>query len=564
MNDTPTTPAIVPPPRPRRRKSLFIVAAIACGLLPLILLETGLRLAGVGRDVTYQDPLVGFSRVAPLFELGDRELVYQTVRSRQVLFEKQMFAATKPADGFRIFCLGGSTVRGRPYTTQTAFPRWLQLELSARDPAHTYEVINCGGLSYASYRLAHILQEVLTYDPDLIIIATGHNEFLEDRTYGEVKHRSGLRAWCEDRLHQLRTVRLLRGLTNDKDTDGKASGDDQTVLPELVEARLDEASGYASYHRDDEWADAVRHHFDQSLRTMIGMCEAAAVPLMIVKLGSNVRDCPPFKSEHRPSLTVEQQRDWQAHVDAAGQQEAADAALASYRSALAIDGEHALLRFRIARLLDRLGRPDEAVPHYLAARELDVCPLRMRQSFAEALESIASETHTPLIDADRFIASQCDTGLPGNDWYMDHVHPTIEAHQLIASTLVSHIAQESWSPQLARWTDDSRRIAWQDHWNSLGPNYHFDGFERVHWLENWARRRRLYNDTLPRDPASHLRYGDRLWNFGHQDEAWEHYAEALETDPSLHNQLQGRCDRLRNQGRRGEAVQLQDRLAAPM
>ncbi len=45
------------------------------------------------------------------------------------------------------------------------------------------EVINVGGISYASYRIAAILDEVLQHEPDLVVIYMGHNEFLEARTY---------------------------------------------------------------------------------------------------------------------------------------------------------------------------------------------------------------------------------------------------------------------------------------------------------------------------------------------------------------------------------------------
>jgi hypothetical protein len=55
----------------------------------------------------------------------------------------------------------------------------LELELQATQPDRTWEVINCGGVSYGSWRLVAVLKEVLQYAPDLIILATGENEFLE-------------------------------------------------------------------------------------------------------------------------------------------------------------------------------------------------------------------------------------------------------------------------------------------------------------------------------------------------------------------------------------------------
>jgi tetratricopeptide (TPR) repeat protein len=550
-----------PPGRPaRRRRRLYIAAAIVCGLLPVLVLEAGLRLADVGEEVTYQDPLVGFSRVAPLFELDEQAGVFRTARSHQVLFEAQQFAARKPAEGIRIFCLGGSSVRGRPYTTDTAFTRWLQLELAARDQGRSYEVVNCGGLSYASYRLTHILDEVLEYQPDLIVVATGHNEFLEDRTYKHLKTRSWLRAAVEDRVHRLRTMRVLRELVHGDDA--PTPDDERTILPELVQARLDQASGYGSYHRDDEWAAQVQQHFEHSIKAMIEMCGEAEVPVVLVLLGSNVRDCPPFKSEHRPGLSLEQEQSWQADCDRAAAVEASDPqhALELYLAAAQIDDEHALLRFRIARLLDRLGRTDEAAGHYLAAKDRDVCPLRMPDSFAASLRQTADRTGTPLIDGRGLIEAECEASLPGNDWYMDHVHPTIGGHQIIGRALAAMVEESLETVNLRPWSDEERRASRRQHLQSLGKIYLTNGYERVNWLENWARRRRLLEETFPRAPAAHLRYGHREWDFARQEQAWEHYQTAMQADPQMLVLLKGRIAQLIEQGRPTEATQMAERL----
>src|SRR5213594_4056671 len=164
----------------RGRRALVRAAAVIVGVSPLLALEAGLRLCGAGR-AQVSDSLSGFNQNFPLFErVGG---VYRTSPAREPFFPEQEFSLAKPTNGFRIFCFGGSTVYGHPYQGDTAFPKWLELELDATHPTRSYQAINCGGVSYASYRLAPIVKEVLNYQPDLVIIATGENEFLEDRTY---------------------------------------------------------------------------------------------------------------------------------------------------------------------------------------------------------------------------------------------------------------------------------------------------------------------------------------------------------------------------------------------
>src|SRR5437762_1431174 len=95
--------------------------AVAIALFPLVLLESGLRLFGVARS-SFADPLSGFSQSVPLFER--QGAIYRTSAGREPFFCHQEFPAEKPRNGFRIFCLGGSTVHGHPYQSETAFPKW--------------------------------------------------------------------------------------------------------------------------------------------------------------------------------------------------------------------------------------------------------------------------------------------------------------------------------------------------------------------------------------------------------------------------------------------------------
>ena len=541
----------------RWRRVGFPLAAVLLGLSPFVLLEIGLWLFNVGNPDAYVDPFVGFSRVRPLFQLDQDAGFYRTAASRELFFGTQQFAAEKPPNGFRVFALGGSTVRGRPYQTETSFVKWLQLELSGHDPTQQFETVNCGGLSYASYRLMPILEEVLHYEPDLIILATGHNEFLEDRTYGSVKSRSAARAWIEDRVYSLRTITLLRQLRGSAaDDSNDQSG--KTILAEEVEARLDSRSGYASYHRDENWRAQVLAHFDQTMRAMIDACRKTGVPLLLVKLGSNLRDCPPFKSEHKAGLSSEDELVWQSAFDAATKVEQNDCkqALRLYRQAGKLDGDHALLAYRIAGCLDRLGRHAQARGYFIKAKDLDVCPLRFLEDMDGMQHAISEATQTPLVDARQVLQLSSPAQIPGNNFYVDHVHPTIGAHQMIAQAILSKMktlrllgGQSEWQPSL-------RRRAYRSHLKQLGPIYFANGRRRVGWLENWASRKRHLQESLPRDVRGFLHAGHRHVDFGDFDRAWEYYNSAISQQPSAVRSILDHGRRLFEQGRSTSARHL--------
>lgn len=188
----------------------FRVAAVLVGLLPFVLIEVALRAFGLGHPSWHDDPFVGFSEAWPLFEQNEAGGRYEIARSKRVHFYPESFAVPKPPREFRIFCIGDSTVQGNPWTTETSFTTWLEISLNAAQPDRQWDVINCGGVSYASYRMVPILEEVLRHQPDLIIVHASHNEFLEDRTYGDLKQTPRWLWHLHEQTSRLRTFNLLR------------------------------------------------------------------------------------------------------------------------------------------------------------------------------------------------------------------------------------------------------------------------------------------------------------------------------------------------------------------
>ncbi len=50
-------------------------------------------------------------------------------------------------------------------------------------PRRSIEVINVSAHAYAAYRVRLLFDRVLEFEPDLLVLCTGNNEFLEKRTY---------------------------------------------------------------------------------------------------------------------------------------------------------------------------------------------------------------------------------------------------------------------------------------------------------------------------------------------------------------------------------------------
>ena len=516
-------------------------------LAPFLALEIGLRVLGVAETDAASDPFAGFGSNIPVFERdGD---LWRTSDKRMPFLPEQTFPAKKPDNGFRVFCFGGSTVHGRPYEADTAFPEWLKLELEATRPGRVVEVINCGGISYASYRIVPMLREALEHSPDLIVVATGHNEFLEDRTYHSLKTRNQLQSWIDNLGQSIRIVRAGRNLIHQPDAQARQANPDRDGD---FETRLDTENGYASYHRDPEWHDRVITQFKEAMQTMVDQCQRSGTPLMLVNLGSNLRDCPPFKSERRIDLSSIDETKWRREFERGENADAANdlnAALEAYRAAEAIDDQYALLHWRIARCLDRLGQEAEAARRYRRAKDEDICPLRMFDSLHAFQQELAEKNNLPIVDARATLESRSPEGIPGNDWYLDHVHPTIAGHQEIARSIASMIGTSGILPGDREWPREQRRERYEEHFAELGVVYLGNGRRRLEWLEGWANRNRLLEETRPVDAPGRLRAGFRYLDFGETEKAAAAIKRALEMDPSLSGRLDRRKTLLVDQGR---------------
>jgi len=425
------------------------------------LLELTLWMFQVEPASQQSDPFVGFSSQSRLFsesESASAEPVLTTAEDRLPWFNRQSFLRDKPWNGYRIFCLGGSTTYGRPYDDRTSFSGFLRAFLPEMDPSRQWEVINAGGISYASYRIELLVRELIEYRPDLFVIYTGHNEFLEDRTYSSlidtpepVRRAVRLARWS-------RTFSLMQRILH-----GGPESPDRQTLSEDVDAILDRSVGPGAYHRDDRWHEQVIAHFRRTLGRMVDAALNAGVKVVVVVPAGNLRDCAPFKSEHRDGSTIDELREFLANFRAAEealQGGKPDDALSKVDQAIEIDPRHAGAHFLRGRALLENGDAAAARDAFVRASEEDVCPLRAVAAIQDIVREVAKERSVPVIDFPSIVDCESQHGIAGADWFLDHVHPTIEGNHRLARELAGKlIAMKVVQPQPSWSSDGFRRVA---------------------------------------------------------------------------------------------------------
>jgi len=470
---------------------LFRAGAFVVVLLPLLVLEVVLRLAVPAPAVDLEDPYVSFSGLRSLFAPDSTGMRYETAKERLDFFRPQSFTVVKAARTFRIFCLGGSTVQGRPYAVETSFTTWLRFNLDAAQPDREWEVINCGGISYASYRLAPIMRELLDYEPNLFIVYTGHNEFLEDRTYGHIKKMPRWRVRLHRVLLNLRIYGTAHAYFSGRGAKKTDAGDSsKTVLPTEVEAKLDFEDGLKWYHRDDAWRQGTIEHFGRNIEAMVQMSQEAGVPIILANPVANLEDCPPIKSQGDTEATEAQGREVAELREEARQLgwENAYGKIKLLEQAAAIDGRDAGLLYVIGKCYARIGRFDEAKQWLIKAKDEDICPLRILEPMREAVRDTAAQSDVRLVDVQALIESRSESSIAGGKWLLDHVHPSIAGHKLIADTLFETMEDMGLVRPGENWLT-ARDKLWEDHLSSLDDRYYRQGAARLKRLQIWSRGR---------------------------------------------------------------------------
>jgi len=108
---------------------------------------------------------------------------YGWVHVNRLGFRGAFFEAVKTDSVFRILAIGGFTTSGRGVSAhELAWPAVLEGRLNgSRDGTH-YQVITAGVPGYRVLEIMFRLQsELLSLQPDLIILYEGHNDILHSR-----------------------------------------------------------------------------------------------------------------------------------------------------------------------------------------------------------------------------------------------------------------------------------------------------------------------------------------------------------------------------------------------
>ena len=165
-------------PAARRLVRVLIVLSALAGCAALHLIANSLL--GAPRFSIAEGQLMWLGGDGPLFAsagpalsgIGDRMAVAPEFSDNA---RNPRFDARKQKGVFRIVCLGGSTTAGWPFHT-ASYPKLLALMLKDVLPGRKVEVINAGVEGSDSASDVRLVEQVLDFEPDLLLVYEGRNE----------------------------------------------------------------------------------------------------------------------------------------------------------------------------------------------------------------------------------------------------------------------------------------------------------------------------------------------------------------------------------------------------
>ena len=351
------------------KKRIFF--ALAVTLAFLCFAEIGCRALEVVWPPHHVDFGLGFNADSRVFVRSSLRTGYmQTDSAKRVSFVRQQFQRDKPAGVFRVVALGGSSVN----QLQPDFAE-LERDLSAEFDPHKVEIINCGGLAYGSHRLVLVMREMLEYQPDLMLLYTGHNEFEEV----EQLSLSGLQHLSFDRtISHSAIIRFLRDRKADYEISRLEKQHNQRLLAQAEPVSDSNFARAWSYEFHEQDVQERMQRYEHNLRLILTTARNQQVPVIMGTVSSNLL---------RPYLP----RD-------------------------------AAWRYEQVYELWKSGKREEGLS--LAKQILAETAGRHQCSDLEnnILRKLADEFARPLVDVETLVAKAEPHGIPGETLFNDHCH----------------------------------------------------------------------------------------------------------------------------------------------
>lgn len=377
----------------------FKLTAILLPFLFILLLEVILRMLGYGHDLALfvKDEKDSAALVMnPHF--SER---YFSGSGNATIGNSETFSAVKKQGVKRIFVLGESTTLGYPYMHNGGFPRWLQYRLLNMYPSADFEIINLSLTAVNSYTVLDIARELPRYQPDAVLIYSGHNEYYGALGVGSTSSL-GKSPWLVRTVIGLKQFRVMQLFLRMFQGGHPAEGN-RTLMERMAG---DQHIPYGS----EKFRDGISQ-FSTNMDATCRLLSAKHIPVFISNLVSNDRDLPPLVNDAREGDT---------------------SAVSFYQKGISA-----------------LARRDtvQARQLFISARGHDVLRFRAPEEINAEITRIARKySGVYLVDSRQLFEQYSASGIIGKETLLEHVHPNLFGYALMSEAFFQALTAENFLP----------------------------------------------------------------------------------------------------------------------
>ena len=432
--------------------ALLLAALLAGGL------ELGLRLFGYGHSPS-------FSRRETAADgsvwLRENRWVTAPFFAPELIRRPQVFQlpASKAPGTYRVFVLGSSAAMGDPEAS-FSLARTLDVLLAAAHPEIRFEIVNAGITAINSTIVRGIAADCAELEPDLFIVYEGNNEVIGPFGPGTVFTPflgSPAAVRLSVFLKRTRTGQLLAAAA-------RRFGHKTPVTEDWGGMGMFLQHGIAA---DDPRLAVTRELFRENLAAIADSGRSAGASVFLCTVVTNLRDCAPFLSLHKPGLDAASLARWQTAFDAgvvAHNAETHQTSLARFTEAAAIDDRHAETLYLLGHAQLESGAVAEGKASLQRALDLDALRFRTDSQLNATIRSFGVQPPdgVRVIDLAAGIGQSFLGGVAGDESLYEHVHLKLWGTYRIARDLCGPIEEDlrrrglvpSGAPQPS-WADDS-------------------------------------------------------------------------------------------------------------
>ena len=434
------------PKLPPGRRKVFLIITLAFPFLFFLALEFGLRIAHYGPDLSLlsTEEIAGKTYHVMNHDVKNRYFTHVEFSPNT---SPDYFLIPKPPGTYRIFCLGGSTTAGYPYSYTGSFSSYLRDRLKALFPDRQIEVINFGMTATNSFTVNDIAAEVMELEPDLIIVYDGHNEFYGALGIASKESSFGGRWLTKIYLRSIhfKTFQLVKDLVGT--VSGVCSSSPEKTRGTMMERLArDREVGYRSdiYNRCLE-------NFHDNLDGLGELCRKHQVPLILSSQVSSLRDQPPFISheqgESRPPAASRKLN--QAILLMNGGN--IDSASALLVRVINDDSQRADAHFYLGKCYEKMQMSHDALNEYINARDFDRLRFRTSTDFNRVIREHCDGRTVIYADIEEAFKLHSPDSLVGKNLVLDHLHPNSTGYLLMGKVYAQLMKEHNLLASTGEW-----------------------------------------------------------------------------------------------------------------